>query len=188
MIMGRIVKIFLLVFLVVCKVNLSAQEKSKGKTGHGPERIFMPGVYLGHSENKGGPIKKDASTSLMKQGLTSHDSLGNRYKVTGFDFSYAEQKLYEDSSGNMVMMTDMSAEYCPGDTLASDIAYNVHMLKSAYLTDSADIPKGLYERVKPGDTLYFDHIKVIKYGKNATLSMSDTATIAGRGMKFYIVK
>jgi len=62
--------------------------------------------------------------------------------VTGFDFSYAEQKLYEDSMGKVVLMIDMSSEYCPGDTLQSDIAYAPNMLKSVYLNDSADIPKG----------------------------------------------
>jgi len=186
--MNHTIKIFLLILVVLFGPNLSAQQKSKAGSGNSSEKIFMPTVYLGHSENKGGPIQKEAFTNLMKQGLTSHDPSGNRYKVIGFDFSYAEQKLYEDSAGNMVLMTDMSAEYCMGDTLAADIAYDGHMLKSAYLTDSADIPKGLYERIKPGDSLFFDHVRVIKYGKNATLSVSDTATIAGRGMKFYIIK
>jgi hypothetical protein len=186
--MGRIVSIFLLILIVVVGTGISAQEKGKGKAANDYERVHMPNVYLGRSEKRGGPMQKGAFTDLMKQGLTAHDSLGNHYKVVGFDFSYAEQKLYEDSLGNMVMMTDLSAEYCPGDTLAADIAYNIHMLKSAYLTDSADLPKGLYERVKPGDTLYFDHVRVRKLGKNSTLSVSDTATIAGRGMKFYIVK
>lgn len=183
--MSRTVYILLLIFIVAYGLDLSAQQKGKGK---GNEKIFMPSVYLGHSDKKAGPLQKAEFVNLMKQGLTSHDSLGNNYKVTGFDFSYAEQKLYEDSAGKLVMMVDMSAEYCPGDTLASDIAYNVHTLSSPYLNDSADIPKGLYDRVKAGDTLYFDHIHLVKAGKNSALSMADTASIAGHGMKFYIVK
>jgi len=168
-------------------VGLSAQQKAKAdkQTAQGG-KVLVPTVYLGNSEYRSGAIQKNVFIDLMKQGLKAHGAKGEKYSVTGFDFSYAEQKLYEDSMGKVVLMIDMSSEYCPGDTLQSDIAYAPNMLKSVYLNDSADIPKGLYDRVKPGDTLYFDHIKVTETKKNA--SMSDTATIAGKGMKFYIVK
>ncbi len=46
----------------------------------------------------------------------------------------------------------------------------------------------IYDRIKPGDTIYFDHIKVERLKKNPLLSLSDTIPIAGRGMKFWIVK
>jgi hypothetical protein len=184
--MRNTLHIFLLLFAIMFGVGLSALQHANGKQPqHSAQKIFMPNVYLGKSEMKDGPIQKNVFINLMKQGLTARGSHGDAYRVTGFDFSYAEQKLYEDSIGNMIVMMDLSSEYCAGDTLSSDIAYADNMLKSVYLTDSTDIPKGLYERVKPGDTLYFDHIRVVDAKKNP---LSDTATIAGRGMKFYIVK
>jgi hypothetical protein len=185
--MNRIANMLLLLILaVIAGGGLFAQQKADSKqTQHGALKIYEPNVYLGKSEFRDGPIQKNAFINLMKQGLTAHGTHGDLYTVVGFDFSYAEQKLYEDSTGNIVMMIDLSSEYCRGDTLSSDIAYARNMLKSVYLTDSSDIPKGLYDRVKPGDTLYFDHIRLADAKKN---QLSDTATIAGKGMKFYIVK
>jgi len=186
--MNRIVNMLLLLILaVLIGEGLSARQQAKAdsKQTQSAQKIYEPNVYLGKSEFKGGPIQKNVFIDLMKQGLTAHGSHGDLYRVTGFDFSYAEQKLYEDSNGKIVMMIDLSSEYCWGDTLSSDIAYARNMLKSVYLTDSSDIPKGLYDRVKPGDTLYFDHIRLADAKKNP---VTDTATIAGKGMKFYIVK
>ena len=194
MMMVRTVHILIVVVVVMSGVNLWAQQKAGSKAdskqpANGGHKVLLPAVYLGHSDLRGGAIKKDAFITLMKQGLSSHDDAGIKYTITGFDFSYAERKLYEDSAGNKEVLMDMSSEYCQGDTLASDIAYAPNMLQSGYLNDSADIPKGLYERIKPGDTLYFDHVRLVKCSKNAAkLQLSDTATIAGKGMKFFIAK
>ena len=186
--MNRITNILLILFAVVFGLGLCSYRKADKQPQHSAAKIYMPDVYLGHSEFKNGPIQKNLFIDLMKQGLTAHGTKGDVYRVTGFDFSYAEQKLYEDSAGNVVMMVDLSSEYCAGDTLSSDIAYATNMLKSVYLNDSSDIPKGIYDRIKPGDTVYFDHIKLVEAAKSATLALSDTTTIAGRGIKLWIVK
>lgn len=98
---------------------------------------------LGHSEASGGKIPKSVFDSLLKQGITAKDSLGNLFQVQGFYFSYGERSLYEDSIGNLIVMTDYLTEFCPGDTISSAIAHT------------------LFTRTKRGDTAYFDNIKVI---------------------------
>jgi hypothetical protein len=176
MIMNRIVNILLLVLFMAVGVNLLAQKVAKGKTDNkqpgkdaaGGKKIFLPPVYLGHSDYKGGTIKKEKFDELLKQGLTSHDSLGNRYRVVGFQFSYAERNIYEDSLGNLQAMMDYAYEYCPGDTITSNISASI------------------YDRTKPGDTIYFDRISVVRLQKNAT--QPDDQAIAGRAMKFAIIK
>ena len=175
--MNRTVNILLLVLLMVFGVTLLAQQVEKGKAdgkqpgkGTSGSKIFMPPVYLGHSEYKGGPIKKNKFDELLKQGLTSHDSLGNRYRVVGFQLGYAERVVYEDSLGNLQMVMDYAYEYCSGDTITTTIAASI------------------YDRTKPGDTLYFDRVSVVKYLNNSTQSQSESESFAARGMKFVIVK
>ena len=157
-------------------VNLLAQHAATGKTdgkqasknvGAG-KKVILPTVYLGKSDYTGGPIKKETFDELLKQGLTSRDSMGNRYTVTGFQFSYAERNVYEDSLGNLQMLTDLAQEYCPGDTLAGDIS------------------EIIYGRVKAGDTLYFEQVNVVI--KNAKNSSQPQQPIMARSMKFFIVK
>lgn len=174
MIMIRTAKILLPVLMLVFGANLCAQQAAKGKAdGKQPnngKKIIVPMVYLGHSKNTGGPIKKSEFDELLKQGLTSADSLGNNYKVVGFQFSYAERNVYEDSMGNLQMMMDYSYEFCPGDTITSSISSSI------------------YDRTKPGDTLYFDRVSLVKLPKKQGDAVSESNPVAGRAMKFYIVK
>jgi len=191
--MHRTVTILLFILLVITGLNLSAQQKktdSKATQPNKASHIFKPTVYLGHSEYIGGPIKKDIFCNLMRQGLTSHDSLGNKYRIVGFDFGYAERNLYEDSLGNLMPMTDFSYEHCFGDTLTVDISHNNSTAISNYLDgtpDSSDISRSIYNRAKPGDTIYFEKVLVAKY-INATQSRPDSDAILGRSLKFWIVK
>ena len=171
---------------MIISVRSTSQQKPAGKN----TKVFIPPVYLGNSEYRNGPIKKDVFNSLLRQGLTCHDSAGNKYRVVGFDFGYSERRLYEDSVGNLVTMMDYSGEYCKGDTLSGDIATTRHSLvKDPFYgdPDPNDVSKSLYERVKPGDTVYFYHVVVAKY-IDATTSLPDSAGIRGGNMKFYFVK
>jgi hypothetical protein len=117
-------------------------------------------ALLGRPGMPGGVISKRLFDSLLRQGLSASDSLGNRYKVAGFTFSYGERNLYEDSSGNLMVLTDYIMEYCPGDTLSTALTNNI------------------YYKTKPGDTAYFDNIKVIVPGK----------LMASRSMRFVLTK
>ena len=190
MIMRRTINTLLLILFTLAAIHLQARQKKTSKTGGTPtesgakatKRIFQPTVYLGSSTYHSGPISKDVFNNLLKQGLTSHDSLGNRYRVAGFDFSYSERKLYEDSVGNIIPVMDLSSQYCPGDTVSRDISTT-----RVSFDDSSDVSRSIYERTKPGDTVYFDHIRVVRY-INATQSLPDSAAISGKGMKFVITK
>jgi hypothetical protein len=174
--MNRTVYTLLFVFLSMIGVNLWAQQKSAGKAaakgdgGNTPGVIMYPTVYLGHSNFSGGNIKKAEFDRLLKEGLTSKDSSGNKYKVLGFEFNYAERQLFEDSAGNLKVMTEIVFEYCPGDTITSGVSASI------------------YERTKPGDTVYINKVKVVKYIGKTNKTLPDTAAIAAKAMKCVIVK
>lgn len=175
--MNRTVRILLIAIPVVICLNLWAQQKKangSAEKAHGEEpakKILLPTVYLGRSDYKGGPIKKDDFNRLLKQGLTSRDSLGNKYKVVGFDFNYAERELYEDSVGNLKVMVDLLYEHCPGDTITSNVSASI------------------YERVKAGDTVYIDRVSVVRYLSNkSNKTQADSSAIGAKGMKCVIMK
>ena len=146
------------------------QEKATGKNENDGKKFYLPYVYLGNSNYRGGQIKKAEFDALLKQGLTAHDTLGNKYKVIGFEFSYGEKSLYEDSIGNNIVVTDYLTEYCPGNTVTPAITSSI------------------YSRTKPGDSVYFDGIKVLKYISNSAQTAPASDATLGIGMKFAIVK
>jgi hypothetical protein len=120
-------------------------------------------AYLGRSDMNDGFISKKVFDSLLKQGLTARDSSGNPYKVDIFTFGFAAHNLYEDSVGNPIIMTDYFSEVCIGDTVSRAIAVNVYE----------------YNMTKPGDTAYFDNIKV---------SSPETGQMAVKPMRFVLRK
>jgi hypothetical protein len=161
----------------LCAETLHAQKKGAKKqpaqkvpekTEAAPKvvRNFLPDVYLGASDYRGGVIRKPAFDSLLKMGLRSRDSLGNKYQVQGFDFTYGERNIYEDSAANLQLITDYQLEYCPGDTV------------------SRGISSSIYERTKAGDTIFIDKIRVARLRGD----VPDSITIVGRPMKCVIVK
>ena len=184
----RIVNIVLCLLLTLTHKTTLAQEKTNN--GKDAKPAFMPPVFLGRSDYKGGPIKNATFNALLKQGLTCHDSLGNKYRVIGFDFGYNERKIYEDSVGNLIAVMDFSSEHCKGDTLSAELSTTRNTIIADHLDgdpDASDVSKSIYERTKPGDTVYFDHIMVAKY-INAKETLPDTKAVKGRNMKFYFVK
>ena len=159
-------------------IAVAAQQKTAGKkevkqvekSAPAGKKVLLPYVYLGNSTYKSGAIQKKVFDDLLKQGLTAHDSLGNKYKVTGFEFSYGERSLYEDSLGTPMIVTDYLTEYCTGNTVTPGIA--------------ASLP----DRTKAGDSVYFDGIRVLKYLNNSTETVPANETTLGMGMKFGIIK
>ncbi len=160
--------------ICIC-ATLMAQQKKGGKpvasdkTGNGKtipnKKLYSPDVFLGKSDFKGGKIPVAQFTSLMKQGLTAHDSLGNRFDILSFKFNYAERRVYEDTVGDLAMMVDLLTENCAGDSLP------------------AHISESLYDRVKKGDTVFFDHVILVRPNGRR---LSDT--MLGRNMKCEITK
>lgn len=177
--MKRVFNLFLLGMSLFFCFRLMAQQTNKTKTPvklGNSKKIFLPPVYLGKGNLYGGTIKKRTFDSLLKQGITARDSLGNKYKIVGFDFSYAERGLYEDSVGNDQILTDFQSQYCKGDTLDASITF------------SNEETKSIYERTKGGDTAYFDRIKLFPLPGNKIFPTIDTLPILGRGMRFIITR
>lgn len=119
-------------------------------------------TFLGSSGLQGGPITKADFDRYLRQGLTARDSAGTAFEVKEFMFSYAERNLYEDSIGKLMILTDFLSEFCPGDTVTTAVTNNI------------------YYKTKPGDTAYFDHIKVRVPSSGQIIQSSP--------MKFVIVK
>ena len=148
--------------VVVPRVKIAADTVQEAKQA----KNFLPDVFLGHSDFKGGVIKKSRFDSLLKQGLFSHDESGNRYQILDFNFTYGERNLYEDSLANLQVITDYLLEYCPGDTVSRGISSTI------------------YERTKAGDTIFIDKIHVARLRDN----QPDSVTILGRPLKCVVVK
>lgn len=187
--MNRTGSLIVALSMVAC-VSVFAQQKAKSAAGTKqpeqkavPRRVLEPQVYLGNSANWGGTIQKNTFRELMKQGLTSKDSMGRQYKIISFNFTYAERNLYEDSVGNLVVKADFSTTYCHGDTLPDVLTRYIPASQSKIGEESP----GIYQRVKAGDTVYFDRISVLRYTPNTPLP-ADSLAIMGKGMKFTIVK
>ena len=174
----RLANIFLSLFLTIVFVPVWAQQNAGSNTDKSkpaqektlPKKILRPNVYLDSSNYSGGEIPKKELDDLLKKRLTAHDSSGNNYRIIGFDFTYAERNLYEDSIGNSEVLVDYMNEYCPGDTITTDISGSI------------------FDRAKAGDTVFIDHIQLMPYPGNTILSPTDTAIIAGKGLKCIIVK
>lgn len=119
------------------------------------KKVYYP-VVLGLSDRSGGTIPKQLFDSLLRQGVRAQDTAG---QVSGFMFNYKERNIYEDSVGNIIVLTDLLTEYCPGDTLTPGISNSIYL------------------RTKKGDTAYFDNIRLTLPGKGE---------VPGKGMKFVI--
>ena len=99
--------------------------------------------------------------SLLRQGFTSRDSNGRVFDVKSFMFTYCERKLYEDSIGNPMILTDYISEYCFDNKL-----------KDYQLA-------ALLDRSKWGDTLIIEKIKL-------EAADSTAAGAAGKALKITI--
>lgn len=117
-------------------------------------------VYLGNTGLTGGAISKGQFDAAAKQGLIlSGKEAGGVIK--SFTFMYAERGLFEDSVGNPLILTDYLTEICDGAQL------------------SAGVQSSIYERTKPGDTAYFNDIRI---------RLSSGFSARGKVMKFVITK
>lgn len=136
-------------------------QKPVTKPAKPQKKVALVATYLGESEKTGGPIDKKTFDELMRHGVKAKDSAGASLPVVGFQFTYAERGIFEDSVGKLISVIDYLSEYCFGDTL------------------TATISASLYDRTKPGDTVYIDRIKVRK--PNGTEAM-------GKTLKFVLAK
>jgi hypothetical protein len=167
--MTRLIVLIFMAFALGAGVPAHAQTKhSKAKPTKGaPRKIYMPQAYLGTSELKGGAVPREQLAEMLRQGVTAHDSTGKQFQVAGFEFNYAERMLYEDSTGNLMVVVDYLSEYCPGNKLSEGISASI------------------YDRLKPGDTVYIERVSLIRPG-GGTAAEDDE--FSGKGLKFGITK
>lgn len=162
---GKVISIFLMLFL--CLTTLWSQDKTVKKSA---KKVLFPDVYLANTNYARGAIRRVVLDSLLRKPLTSHDSTGKEYKVLGFDFTYAERGYFEDSAADLKVFTDYLFEYCPGDTITENISHN------------------LFDRFKPGDTVFIDHVRLTGLDKGSKKSELDTIVFYGKSIKLYITK
>ncbi len=161
--MKRVSNILLLLLCAGASITLWAQTQKKeadDKKAAKPKVKYIP-TYLGRSAMDGGEVDKQTFDSLLRQGVTSKDSAGHAYSISGFTFTYGERNLYEDSVGQLMMLTDYLTEYCYGDTLSTFLIGNIT------------------ERSKGGDTVYIDNI---------TVRSPEGAGGYGKSMRFILKK
>jgi hypothetical protein len=177
--MGGILKTALLSLLIATSIAMYGQKKpSKSGEVRNKEldvtkkkiRIMKPDVFLGSSSFSGGFIQRDSFNLLARMPLSASDSFGNKYKVIGFDFTYAERNIYEDSVANLVVLVDYIYEYCPGDTLPTGIKQN------------------LLERTKRGDTAYINKVRLVRYLKAEQRYANDTDAVYGKEIKCVLMR
>ena len=149
--------------------SVAAASAAKGAVASPARKLFFPLVYMGAGSFCGGPVQKDMLNKYLGQGLEGRDSLGNRYKVIGFDFTYAEKNIYEDSTGYPMVVMDYTNEPVKGNVPGTDILQVVG------------------DKLKPGDTVFFDHIRVVRY-TSANETVPESAAIMGKGFKCFVIK
>ena len=156
----------LITLCFICSVSAQRATKHSAKDTHDtsatkktPALPFVT-VYLGNTGLSGGEIRKGQFDSAAKRGLILGGTEAGG-AIRSFSFMYAERGLFEDSVGNPLVLTDYLTEICDGPQL------------------SAGIQSSIYERTKPGDTAFFNDIRV---------KLPSGLFARGKVMKFVITK
>ncbi len=126
--------------------------KPAAKPAVAPKKVSFEPVTLG-ADRVSGTVTRAQFLAEMSKPLKAGAP------IEGFTFMYGERALYEDSASNQMLVTDYLTQYCYGDTLP------------------AIIKQTLRERCKPGDTAYYQGIKIRK---------PDGTEAAGQPLKFTI--
>lgn len=162
-------RVAILVFLLMCNLAAFAQKTANGAKPVA-RKLLLPQAYFANTNFSGGVIKKDTLSKMLRKGIAVRDSAGNAYKVYGFEFGYAERGWFDDSAANPILMVDYLTEYCLGDTLSSGITSSI------------------YERIKPGDTLFINRVSVYKNAKRKDDTGNEDDIILCKGIKCIIAK
>jgi hypothetical protein len=152
-------------FMMLCFSLIAQQKKAAAPEKNNKRKAYLPIVTLGKPGFAGGQIKAANFDSLLKQGIYSHDSAGNPLNVVSFNFSYLERMIYEDSVGDLHQVTDISKEFCKGNTVTENIAGSI------------------YERIKSGDTVRIDEVLLTKNKPGRKID-----TFLGKSIKCIIIK
>lgn len=121
--------------ILLCSFNLHEQTPLDKK--------FKFNAQLGCNDMLGEFVAKKSFDSVIAFPLCARDSNNVIYPISGFDLTYAERGLYEDSTGLPIIFTDYTHAKIDGNTLPKKWI---------------DIFK---ERSYKGDTVFFENIKVV---------------------------
>jgi hypothetical protein len=136
-------------------VSVSYAQRKPASKPVAPARKAVPEeqVTLG-SGQVSGTISKSQYLREMTKPLKAGGT------IEGFNFMYGERAMYEDSASNTMLVTDYLTQFCFGDTLP------------------AVIRQTLLDRCKPGDTAYYDGIRIRR---------ADGSEAKGKSLKLTIV-
>lgn len=106
------------------------------------KRLPDAAIFLGSTTFDGGVIPDAVFDSLARMPITAKAKDGSVAQVLGYTLTFAERSIAEDSVGNPILAVDYFSEICTGDTLSTVLRLN------------------LFDRTKPGDTVWYDRIQV----------------------------
>ncbi len=119
-----------------------AADANDGATKPVAKKIPEAAVFLGSTTLNGGVIPDAVFDSLARLPVTAQAKDGSIAQVLGYTLTFAERSIAEDSVGNPILAVDYFSEICSGDTL------------------NAVLRNNLFDRTKPGDTVWYDRIQV----------------------------
>jgi hypothetical protein len=120
------------------RANVSAKDAKEIVITKVPEVA----VFLASTALDGGVIPDHVFDSLACLPITARDKSGRPAQVVSYTLTFAERTLAEDSAGNPMLAVDYFSEVCNGDTL------------------NAVLRNNLFDRTKPGDTVWYERIQV----------------------------
>ena len=131
-----------LTFLGSARAQMRADGKTKDAKAAVAKKIPEAAVFLASTILDGGVIPDRVFDSLARQPITARDKSGQPAQVVGYTLTFAERTLAEDSAGRPMLAVDYFSEICNGDTL------------------NAVLRNNLFDRTKPGDTVWYERIQV----------------------------
>lgn len=153
----------------MCNLAAFAQKTTNGAKPIA-RKLLLPQAYFASTNFSGGVVRKDTLSKMLRKGISVRDSAGNAYRVHGFEFGYAERGWFDDSAANPILVVDYLTEYCLGDTL------------------SGGITSSIYDRMKPGDTLFINRVSVYKNTNKKGEAVAEDDIILSKGIKCVIAK
>lgn len=153
----------------MCNLAAFAQKTTNGAKPIA-RKLLLPQAYFASTNFSGGVVRKDTLSKMLRKGISVRDSAGNAYRVHGFEFGYAERGWFDDSAANPILVVDYLTEYCLGDTL------------------SGGITSSIYDRMKPGDTLFINRVSVYKNTNRKGEAVAEDDIILSKGIKCVIAK
>lgn len=145
-------------FFGAARAQMRAEASVKDAKPVVVKKVPEVAVFLASTTIDGGVIPDHVFDSLARQPITARDKNGQPAQIVSYTLTFAERTLVEDSAGSPMLAVDYFSEICNGDTL------------------SAVLRNNLFDRTKPGDTVWYERIQVA----------TATGQTGGKTMKFVL--